>query len=73
MHATNNKYYTQVEHDVAIEEARKGRIVTISTDGKRATVEVKYGGNIGGIVVYCGVHLDKEGKVTEFITKKSEK
>lgn len=90
MHATNNRIYVPnvdvKERDLTIEEVRElGKIVAVSDDGKRATVQVtvvtkgeysvmtqkhtwetiKPVENV--TVCYCGVTLDSDGKISEFI------
>ena len=69
MYPTENKVYVptfpDTPRDVTIEEARKGKIVAMSDDGTRATVQV----TIGLTVCYCGVTLDSDGKICEFIPR----
>lgn len=74
MYPTDNKVpYTvnlinnQVVHrDITIEELReKGDIVVISDDGLRATVKFTH----GLTVAYCGVTLDKDGKIEDYIKR----
>lgn len=68
MYPTHNKVYNPTflneERDLTIEEVRaNSKIVAVSDDNQRATVQV----TIGSTVCYCGVTLDSEGKICEFI------
>lgn len=53
---------------ITIEEVRKyGRIVALSDDNTRATVEVKIPGS--PVVLYCGVLLNEDCTIREFIPR----
>lgn len=70
MYPTENNVYIPSLPDnqrpITIEEARSGRIVALSDDCSRATVEVK----VGLTVSYCGCMVDPEsGKILEFIPR----
>jgi len=69
MYPTENKVYvpslTDEKRKVTLDEAKTGRIVALSEDGTKATVEVK----IGTQIVYCGVTVDENQKVIDFIPR----
>lgn len=69
MYPTDNKVYVpdfpDKPRDVTIEEARAGRVVALSEDGSRATVEVK----IGTAICYCGVIMNPDGTVKDFVPR----
>lgn len=70
MYPTNNKIYVPnvdlKERELTIEEVRQyGKVVALSDDGTRATVQV----TIGLTVVYCGVIVVDDGTIKEFIPR----
>jgi hypothetical protein len=71
MFATSNNIYIPSDpvndtHPLTIEEVREhGKIVSLSEDETRATIQV----TIDKAVCYCGVTLDKEGKIEGFIER----
>lgn len=69
MYPTTNEVYvpsfTDEKRKVTLDEAKTGRIVAISDDNTRATVEVK----IGTQIVYCGVLLNEDGTIKDFIPR----
>lgn len=53
---------------ITIEEVRQyGRVVTLSEDGTRAAVEVKIPDSY--VISYCGVTLNEDGTVKDFIPR----
>lgn len=53
---------------ITIDEVRQyGRVVTLSDDETRATVEVKVPGSL--VVSYCGCLMNSDGTVRSFIPR----
>lgn len=70
MYPTNNKIYVPSvdvkERELTIEEVRQnGKVVALSDDGTRATVQV----TVGLTVCYCGVIMADDGTIKEFIPR----
>lgn len=67
----NNVYVPSFRHEprpITIEEVRQhGRIVALSDDETRATVEVTIPGSL--VVSYCGVTLNSDGTIEDFIPR----